>query len=83
MRDEVLRALCDPGEIADAELVDRLERSRECQPRRIGERLGPLCLDTSDRWLEPGAANRLGPLEVEAEQIAAVLAWHPKHANAR
>jgi len=76
MRDEVLRALGDPGEVADTELVRPRERRRQCQPRWIGKSTRSLGRKPSYRRLEPRASDRLGLLQVEAEKIATVIARH-------
>jgi hypothetical protein len=76
VRDEVLGALGDPGEVADAELIRSCQRRRQRQPGRIAERASPLGDKTSRRRFEPGAANRLRLLEVEAEKVAAVIDRH-------
>ena len=81
--DEVLGALGNPGHVADAELVGLRERRRQRQPGRVGERTSPLGRAFSRRPLQPGVADRLGALEVEAEQVAAVVARHQEHPNGR
>ena len=72
MRDEILRALRDPGEVADAELFSLTERRSEHEPGRVGERSGLACGALCLGKREPLQPEPLGDLEVEAEQLAAI-----------
>jgi hypothetical protein len=74
--DEILRALCDPGEIADAELVDRLKRRRKHQAGRIGERPSALRRPARHDRRESSTADRLRLLEVKTEEFATVIGRH-------
>jgi hypothetical protein len=72
--DELLRALGDLCEIADAELLGFGERRGEREPRRIGEPPRPRRGALRGARREPAGADRLGDVEIEAGQVAAVLA---------
>jgi hypothetical protein len=71
--DEVLGALRDPGEVADAELLDLAQGAGEHEPGRLAESRSAsgntLCLAR----IEPASAESLGHVEVETEKIAAVV----------
>jgi hypothetical protein len=72
MRDEVLRPLDHPGEVADAELVSLRQRGSESQPGRIGERprapRGAFCGSCG----EAGGAQRLRLVQVLTEDVATI-----------
>lgn len=81
MRDEVLRALCDPREVADAQLVDIGERARERQPCGVRERVSSPRKHLGLGDTESVPAKALGHLQVETQQAATIV--HPRHPNAR
>ena len=71
--DEVLGALDDPGEVADAELLSLEQRRGNCQPCRIGKRM---CLAGGGlrfMHLESPDSQPLRGRQVKAEKIAAVI----------
>ena len=71
--DEVLGPLGDPGEIADAQLVRARQRGGDRQARRIGERARLLAEPRRSSRVQALAPQPLGLLEVEAQQVAAVV----------
>src|SRR5439155_21935936 len=73
MRDEVLGALDDPGEVAHAELVGVEQRCGKRQTRRIRESLRPRGRDLRGAGGETPVPEPLGRRKVEAEQVAAVV----------
>ena len=72
VRDEILRALHDPGEIADAEFAALKQRRRERQPCAIGECLGPLRCQLGVLDGQTRSAQLLRSREVDAEEVADV-----------
>ena len=76
MRDERLRLLDNPGEIADAELGRLEQRRGESKPGWITEGTCQRCC--TDRILSGEAllAEPLGDRQIEAEELAAIVG-HP------
>jgi len=74
MRDERLRALNDPREIADAQLISLSQRRRKREPSRIRKRPQPLTNKHERRTGSVRNAKTLGDIEVEAEKIAMFVA---------
>ncbi len=72
VRDEVLRPLGDPGQIADAQLIRPGQRRRERQSRRIGKSMRPARGRLRYVSVETVRAETLRHVKVEAEKIAAV-----------
>ena len=73
MGDEVLGPLGDPGEIADAELVRARQRGGDGQAGRVGERTRLLRQSRGSNRVQALVAQPLGLLEVEAQEVAAVV----------
>ena len=73
MRDEVLCAFDDPGEVADTQLLGFRKSGRKRQPCRVRERVRPTGSRFSEPWVEAATAQLLRGGEVEAEQIAVVV----------
>ena len=72
VRDEVLRALGDPGEVAYAQLLGLCEGRRKCQTSGVGERRCASGERSGDVRIDSGAPQLLGGIEVEAEELALV-----------
>ena len=77
MGDKRLRTFRDPGEITNAQLARFEQRRRQHQPSRIRQGARLPRRDISLLWREPLLAQPLGDLQVEAEQVAAII----DHAN--
>ena len=73
MGDEVLGALDDPGEIADAELAAGAQRKREHQSRRVAERAEALRERACLPLRRPHGPDCFRLRQVETEQIAAII----------
>ena len=74
VRDEILRPARDPREVANTELIRVRQRSREGEPGRVAE--PARALSRHAHLLVPlkrARPNRLGNVEVEAEEIALVV----------
>jgi hypothetical protein len=74
MRNQILRALADPGQVADAQLTAISQDDGESETRGIRERAGTRggVLRLGQR--ETAAAQLLGTREIEAEKLAAIVA---------
>jgi len=81
VRDEVLGALHDPSEIADAELVCITQSQRNRQPRWISESMeagrGHLGRIVGETHLPQPFCER----QVQTEEIALIAAGHLQHTN--
>jgi hypothetical protein len=73
MRDEVLRALDNPGEVTHAELARIRESGSQKETRCIGQRMGALRRILSLGGLNPTSSYPLGDPEVETRQVAAIV----------
>jgi hypothetical protein len=73
MRDEILGAFENPGEVADAELPAVSQRGGERQASRIGEGFGLSGQVRSTVRVETPFAESLRPREIQAEEVAAVV----------
>ena len=80
VRDEILRAFRDPGEVADAELLGLAEGSGEHESRWVGERAGLAGGALSIARRKPMQTQLLGYPEVETKQFAAI-SGHLQHPN--
>jgi hypothetical protein len=74
VRDEVLRALGDPREIADAQLAAIPEGGRQGEPRRVCERARSARQMRGLFHPKPVSAKLLRARKVEAEEIAPFVA---------
>jgi hypothetical protein len=74
MRDERLRALNDPRQIADAQLICLSQSRGKREPSRIGKRPQPITNKHERRTGTVRNAKTLGDIEVEAEKIATFVA---------
>ena len=72
VRDEVLRALDDPGEIAHAELIGLGKRGSERQSCGVAERPRSAGCDLGSVLVEPLPADLLGGLQIETQEIAMI-----------
>ena len=79
--DEVLRALGDPGEVADTR-SSSTPASAAATVRRVGSASARAwsARRAARFWVQPLEAQALGLLEVEAEEVAAVVG-HAHHPN--
>ena len=97
MRNEVLRALDDPAEIADAELVCLGQSAGERQARGVAERSCPTSRELGSVRVEPMTPDSLRRLEIQTEQVTMIyshnniltcvaacraMLWRPGHAAA-
>ena len=73
MRDELLVATDDPGEVADAALAAGTKAEHDRQPGRIRQRFGGLSARGQLGVIGQLATYALGLGKVEAEQVAAVV----------
>lgn len=71
--DEVLGALDDPAEIADAELLCLGQSAGEGQPCRVGEGSRAAGSELGSSGVETLTPDSLGDLKVETQQIAMVV----------
>ena len=76
-----LRALGDPGQVADAQLVRREQRGGEHQPRGIRQRMRSPCGQLGCGQIEPLNPQSLRSPQIDAKKIATV-SCHRKHSNA-
>jgi len=74
MRNEILRALADPGEVADAELAPVAQGDSDGKTGGIGERPCAAGGHLGRGGQDATAAQRLSTREVEAEKLATVVA---------
>ena len=72
VRDEVLRPLDDPGQVADAQLIRLGKRRRERQPRRISKCTHSIRQLLRSCFIEPRRSELLSAGQIETEKIAAV-----------
>ena len=73
VRDEILGAPADPGEIAHAQLLAESERVSECQPRRIRKRLrGHRSRLVTRLRIAQSPSHGLCPRKIDAQQITTV-----------
>lgn len=73
MRDQVLGALGDPGQIAHAKLLTLAQRRRQRQTRRVRDRPCPLGGNPSSLPIKPPAANLLSPRKVYTQKVAVIV----------
>ena len=73
VRYQVLCPLYHPGQVADAELAALCQSGAYGEARRIGERPGPSSSALSRGGRKPARAQRLGPVQVEAKDVAALV----------
>ena len=73
MRDERLRALDDPGEIANAELISLEQRRSDSEPSRIGKSTGKRRSVPCKGRLQTSLSEPLGNRKVEAKQVATIV----------
>src|SRR5438876_6917789 len=73
VRDEVLRALEHPGEIADAELATVTKRECERQPSRVRESSEWLREPLRRSLVDTCSTQRLGSRQIETKQFIVVL----------
>ena len=76
VRDEILRALGDPREIANAQLVGVRQGDGDGQSSRIRDGLSSSSGLACDCRLEALAAESFGYGQVEAEKLAAIVVGH-------
>jgi hypothetical protein len=74
MQDERLRALDDPREIADAQLICPSQSRGKREPSRIGQRPQTITHKHERRTGSVHNAKALGDIEVEAKEIATFVA---------
>ena len=80
--DEVLGALADPGEVADAELTTFAQCERDRQPGWVAERAEALRELTRLPLGRSRGPDRLRLRQVEAEQLTTIIR-HTKQPNGR
>jgi hypothetical protein len=73
MRDEVLGALGDPGQLAPAELPTLAQSDRQRESCRVRERPRPLGGFVSSPRTEPTTAYLLRPRQVHTQQITPLI----------
>ena len=72
MRDQLVGAATDPGEVAHTEFVGRCERNRQLKTRWVSERA---CSSGGGRYLSGGGenvANGFGLCQIEAEEFTTI-----------
>jgi hypothetical protein len=74
VRDEVLRACGDPGEVAHAQLAPLAQDGGQRKTGRIRERPRPPRRPLSDRVGQSSSSQRLRLREVEAQKLAGIVA---------
>jgi hypothetical protein len=72
MRNKVLSALDNPGEIANTQLCCTTESKGDVQPGRIAERLVARGRRARRLLTKPTPAKLFGNGQIEAEQVASV-----------
>src|SRR5207247_4359895 len=76
VRDELLVAARDPGEIADAGRLAFAKRDRDRKPRRMGDRLRPGSPALELARVRQSLPDSLGLRKIEAEEVAGVAVGH-------
>src|SRR5687768_10895944 len=73
MGHEVPGSLHHPGQVTDAQFAALRQRRGQRQARRVSERPGPPGNAPRRLGAEPACAQRLGFLQVEAQDVAAIF----------
>jgi hypothetical protein len=73
MRDKVLCATGDPGEIADTEFAPLIKCVDDHQSGWVGECAHARCDHLSPNWIQLPGAQALGSRKIEAQKVTAIV----------